>query len=119
MLQRREGLQLVGEVSDGQAAVQKASEVQPDLILLDIGLPKLNGIEAAKEIHQVAPGAQILFVTAISDADVVQAALSNGAKGFVLKRDTARELLPAIESVLRGKRYVSNGFKLIALTNSN
>jgi DNA-binding NarL/FixJ family response regulator len=108
MLQGHEELQVVGEVSDGLEAVQKASELKPDLILLDIGLPHLNGIEAAKQMHQVAPGAQILFITGISDADVIKAALSNGAKGCVLKADTGRELLPAIEAVLRGRHYVSS-----------
>jgi len=109
MLKRRAELQVVGEVADGLAAVQKASELKPDLILLDIGLPKLDGIEAAKQIRQVLPGAKILFLTLNRDPDVVQVALDTGAKGYVLKADAGSELYPAIEAVLQGKRYVSSG----------
>jgi DNA-binding NarL/FixJ family response regulator len=109
MLKRRPELRLVGEVADGLEAVQKASELKPDLILLDISLPKLNGIEAAKQIRQVVPGAKILFLTLNSDPDVVAAALDTGAKGYLLKGDAGSELLPAIEAVLQDKQYVSSG----------
>jgi DNA-binding NarL/FixJ family response regulator len=109
MLHRHDEFQLVGEVSDGLEAVQKAEELKPDLILLDIGLPHLNGIEAAKRIRQVVPATKILFLTVDSDADVVQAALDTGAKGYVLKPDAGSELWTAIEAVLQGKEFVSSG----------
>jgi DNA-binding NarL/FixJ family response regulator len=109
LLKDHEQLQIVAEVTDGLEAVQKAAELQPDVILLDIGLPKLNGIDAAKEIHQVVPGTQIIFVTLNNDADLAKAALSNGAHGYVLKTHATRELRSAIEEVLRGKQYVSSG----------
>ena len=108
-LQEEPNLPVICEVSDGLEAVLKAEELHPDLILLDIGLPKLNGIEAAKKIHKVAPASKILFLTLNSDPDVVRMALSTGAKGYVLKRDAERELLPAIEAVVQGKQYVSSG----------
>jgi DNA-binding NarL/FixJ family response regulator len=108
-LEVRPELQVIGEASDGLQAVQKAEESQPDLILLDIGLPKLNGIEAAHRISRLVPGAKIIFVSQENDADVVSAALSNGAKGYVLKLDASRELLPAVESILRGKDFISTG----------
>jgi DNA-binding NarL/FixJ family response regulator len=108
-LEARPELQVIGEASDGLQAVQKAEESQPDLILLDIGLPKLNGIEAAHRISRLVPAAKILFVSQENDADVVSAALSNGAKGYVLKLDANRELLPAVESILRGKDFISTG----------
>lgn len=101
--------QVVGEVSDGLEAVQRAEEVQPDLILLDIGLPNLNGVEAANRIQRVAPISKIVFVTSENDSDVVHAALSNGAKGYVLKSDAGSELLPGLEIVLAGGRFVSKG----------
>ena len=85
MLSKAPGLQVIGEVSDGLEAVQRAEELQPDLILLDIGLPKLNGLEAANRIGCVAPSSKIIFVTNENGSDVVHAALSNGAKGYVLK----------------------------------
>jgi DNA-binding NarL/FixJ family response regulator len=108
-LQARPELQVVGEASNGLEAVQKAKELQPHLILLDIGLPALNGIEAAHRISRLLPDAAILFVSQNNDADVVAAALSNGAKGYVLKLDANRELLPAVEAVLRGDHFASTG----------
>jgi DNA-binding NarL/FixJ family response regulator len=103
MLQAHSEWQLVGEASDGLEALQKTRELQPDLILLDISLPKLNGIEAAKQIRQVAPATKILFLTLINDADVAQTALSSGGHGYVLKSNAGSELLPAIEAVLQGQ----------------
>jgi len=104
-------LQVVGEASDGLEAVQKSQELQPDLILLDIGLPTMNGIESARRIKQLAPGAKILFASENSDVDVVRVALSDGARGYILKADAGHELLPAIEAVLRGDRFVSKRLK--------
>jgi DNA-binding NarL/FixJ family response regulator len=109
MLRRHAELRLIGEVADGLEAVQKARELNPDLILLDIGLPHLNGIEAAKQICQVVPSAKIVFLTLNGDAEVVRGALNSGGKGYVLKADAGRELWPAIEAVLQGKQFVSSG----------
>ena len=109
-LRNRTELQVICEASDGLEAVKKAEELQPDLILLDIGLPTLNGIEAAHRISRLAPAAKILFVSMNNDTDVVTAALSNGAKGYVRKENAQTDLLPAIEAVLRGDRFVSKGF---------
>ena len=108
-LGERPELQIVGEASDGLEAVKKAWDLQPNLILLDIGLPTLNGIEAAHRISRLVPAAKILFVSQNNDADVVTAALSNGAKGYVRKESAQTDLLPAIEAVLRGDRFVSRG----------
>ena len=109
MLKRRAELQFVGEVADGLEAVSEAEVIQPELILLDIGLPKLNGIEAAKQIRQVAPATKILFLTLINDAEVALTALRSGGHGYVLKSDAGSALLPAIEAVLQGEQYVSIG----------
>jgi len=88
-------------------AVQKVEELQPDLIVLDIGLPSLNGIEAARRIRKVSPESKILFVSQESSADVVQEALGTGAHGYVVKSDAGSELLPAVKAVLEAKRFIS------------
>lgn len=107
MLQKQTELQVIGEASDGLEAVQKAEELRPDLVLLDIGLPTLNGIEAASRIHRIIPDTKILFVTLNNDPEMAKTALRNGALGYVLKMDAERELLPAIKAVIRGEKFVS------------
>jgi DNA-binding NarL/FixJ family response regulator len=94
-------------VSDGLVAVQKAEQLRPDLILMDIGLPMLNGIEAARRILDRAPQSRILFLSENRSSDIAREALRTGAGGYVLKADAARDLLPAIEAILQGKRFVS------------
>jgi DNA-binding NarL/FixJ family response regulator len=100
-------LQIVGEASDGLEAVEKAEELQPDLIVLDIGLPTLNGIEAARRIRKLSPESKILFISQESSSDVVQEALALGALGYVVKTHAGSELLPAVKAALEGKRFIS------------
>jgi DNA-binding NarL/FixJ family response regulator len=108
-LERSLDFWIVGEVSDGLQAVHQAEVLQPDLILLDIGLPTLNGIEAARRIRQLSPKSKILFVSQESSPDVIEEALSSGALGYVVKANAAREFLPAVEAVLQGKRFIGRG----------
>jgi DNA-binding NarL/FixJ family response regulator len=110
-LKKKKELEVVCEVADGLAAVQKAEELKPDLILLDISLPSLNGIEAGRQIRELAPNAKILFLSQESSEDVVQEALSLGARGYVIKTQAGSELLPAVEAVLQGKKFVSKGVR--------
>jgi DNA-binding NarL/FixJ family response regulator len=105
----RADLQIVGECSDGDEAIQKAHELTPDLVLLDIGLPTVNGIDAARRIQHVSPNSKILFVTENRSPEIAEAALSAGGHGYVVKSNGASELLPAIHAVLKGKRFISAG----------
>jgi len=100
--------QVIGQAADGLEAIEKAAELQPDLILLDIGLPKLNGIETARRLHQLAPRLKILFLSQESSYEVVEGALRAGGLGYVFKSSAHNELLPAIEAVVADKRFVSN-----------
>ena len=108
-LGRRQELQVIGEAADGLQAVQKASELQPELIVLDIGLPNLNGIAAARQIRKLSPQSRIIFLSQESSADVVQEAFDLGASGYVVKTHAGTSLLAAVDAVLVGGRYVSPG----------
>ncbi|MGA9570299.1 MAG: response regulator transcription factor [Candidatus Acidiferrales bacterium] len=92
---------------DGLEAVRKAAELKPDLILMDIGLPSLSGIEAARKIRTLVPESKVIFVTAETSASVAEEALSLGAAGYVLKTAVDSDLLQAIEAVMSGRRFVS------------
>jgi DNA-binding NarL/FixJ family response regulator len=110
-LEERIDLKVICEVSDGLEAVQKAVELKPDLILLDIGLPNLNGIAVARQIRDFAPDSKIIFVSQESSADVVQEALSTGARGYVTKMRAGTDLLLAVEGVLEGGQFISSGLQ--------
>jgi DNA-binding NarL/FixJ family response regulator len=111
LFQSRPQWQVIAEAVDGPDAIQKAEELKPDLIVLDIGLPKLNGIEVARQIRQLSPSSKIVFLSQNNDFDIVRAALSTGAQGYVCKPDVRSDLLPAIEAVLQGKQFVSSSIK--------
>ena len=101
--------QVVAQACDGLEALKKAELLQPDLILLDIGLPRLNGIEVAKTLKSIAPHTAVLMLSQDASPEVVEEALNAGALGYVHKQLAQRELLAGIESVLAGKRFVSYG----------
>jgi DNA-binding NarL/FixJ family response regulator len=109
-LQESSDVQVIGEAADGLEAIQKAEELQPELILLDIGLPKLDGIETAQRIRHLSPKSKILFVTNESSKDFVDKAFRLGAWAYVYKTDVGRELLAAVNAVRRGERFVSSRF---------
>src|SRR5262249_20824779 len=94
------------EAVDGSEAIQKTRTLKPDLILLDIGLPDTNGVEVAKQIRQEGIAVEIVFLTANHDAEVKNAAMATGAKGYLLKTSLVRDLIPTVEAAL------SNGLSL-------
>jgi DNA-binding NarL/FixJ family response regulator len=108
-VEKKPDLQVVGEASDGLEAVQKAEELQPDLIVLDIGLPTLNGIEVARRIRKLCPERKILFMSQESSADVAHEAFRLGAMGYVVKSHAGSELFVALEEVCQGRQFVSRG----------
>ena len=111
----RSDLQILDVVSNGLEALQKAADLQPDLILLDISLPEMSGIEAAKRIRRSAPNIKVIFLTGYSDPEIVREAFRVGGDGYILKWDAAEELIVGMESVLRGKKFTSRGVAEIGI----
>src|ERR1700678_2517856 len=112
-LEQRPELSLICEVSDGQKAVEEATSSQPDLILLDIGLPSLNGIEVARQLRDLAPHSKIIFLSQETSAVLMKEAIALGAWGYVFKSQAESDLLPAIDAALSGRRYVSGAPKCV------
>lgn len=98
---------IVGEVDDGLAALDAATRLAPDLILLDIALPSLTGIEVARRLQAIAPNSKILFLSAHISPAIVDAALTAGARGYVVKMDAGQELLEAIDAIMQGRQFIS------------
>ena len=107
LLSKDSTLAIISEANDGLEAIEQAQRLRPDVILLDIGLPKLNGLATARRIRNLIPSVKIVFVTQETDIDVVKEAFSLGALGYVHKQDAASSLLAAVVAVLRGERFVS------------
>ena len=108
-LRAKADLQVIAEAGDGGRATELAEALQPDIILLDIGLPDLNGIKVARRIAELASKSRIIFVTQESSPEVIREALDLGAAGYVMKTDAGSELLLALKDVLQGKRFLSSG----------
>ena len=98
---------VVGSVEDGRSLLAAAEQLKPDIILLDVSMPLLNGVEAARMLRNAVPGAKVIFVTMHADATYVAGAFRAGASGYVLKRCASMELLNAIHQVLSGRAYVT------------
>jgi DNA-binding NarL/FixJ family response regulator len=104
MLKEHPEFEIVGEGSDGLDAIEMSAELRPDIVLLDIGLPELNGFEAAREIGKVSPDSSIVFLTQTRNEDLVNEARRVGATGYVSKMDAAGELVPTLKAALANKR---------------
>jgi len=107
--EKRPDVHILGFASTGLEAIQKAGDLQPDLILLDISLPEMNGIQAAERIRQLVPKTKIIFLTGQSDPEIVRDAFRAGCDGYIFKWDASEELIVGMEAVLRGKRFTSRG----------
>lgn len=109
LLHEKSELRVIHEASDGLEAVRQARELNPDLILMDIGLPKLNGIEAARQIRECRPNSRIVFLSQESSREIVQEAFQLGAVGYIHKPKTRSDLFTALVAAIEGKRFVSSG----------
>lgn len=109
--------QVIGTSDDGPKAVEQAKTLLPDVVLLDIGLPGINGLEAARQIGEAAPLARIIFLTQESSPEVVEEAFSLGAWGYVLKANAGSELIGAMEIVSQGQRFVGRGLEACLASN--
>jgi len=107
LLESQPGFEVICEAGDGLEAVRHAQELQPDIVVLDITMPVLGGIEAAVRIRRVAPKAQIVFLSQYDSEAVARAALATGALAYVTKSSAATDLIPVVQSVSDGKEFVS------------
>jgi DNA-binding NarL/FixJ family response regulator len=111
ILESRENLEVCGEASNGEEAVQKAAQLKPDLIVLDVTMPVRDGFSAAKQIREILPGVPILMLSMHDGPDMVRASKAVGARGFVTKADVSGALLEAIDALLRGQTYFTQDFE--------
>jgi DNA-binding NarL/FixJ family response regulator len=118
LLQQREDLLIVGEAADGVDAICQAEALRPDVVMLDIGLPMLSGMEVAGRIRAKVPDAKLMFVTNESSLDVVEQAFRRGAHGYVYKPRAERDVFPVLEAIIGGGRFVSGGLERIARGDS-
>ena len=107
VLQRKPGWEVVGEASNGVEALEKAESLHPDVIVLDITMPKMNGLEVCRVLRKSSPGPEVLFVTQHDSPQMMREALGAGAKGYVVKSNAARDLLEAIEVVSQHKVFTA------------
>jgi DNA-binding NarL/FixJ family response regulator len=118
LLRQRADLLIVGEAADGLDAICQAEALRPDVVMLDIGLPMLSGIEVAGHIRAKVPDAKLMFLTNESSLEVVEQAFSRGAHGYVYKPRAERDVVPVLEAIIRGGRFVSGGLERIARGDS-
>lgn len=107
-LRKNSQLEVIDQASNGLEAIDKARNLRPDLVLLDIGMPKLNGLEAARRIRVCSPNSRILFVSENHSSEIAEEGLRIGASGYVLKSEAGTELLVAVRAVIEGKQFVSS-----------
>jgi DNA-binding NarL/FixJ family response regulator len=115
LLSAQPGWQICGEAVDGREAVEKAAALRPDVVVLDIGMPELNGLDAARQILQADPSVEVLILTMHDSEQTVREVVSTGARGYVLKSDAGRSLVAAVESLLQHKPFLTQRASEIVL----
>ena len=109
LLQTHEGWEICGEAKDGREAVEMAKQMKPDVVILDVGMPNLNGLAATRQLVQQNPNQKIIVLTITDSDQVIREALDAGARGFVLKSDAARDLVSAVEALQRSRMFFTPG----------
>ena len=109
LLASHEGWEVCGEAETGREAVEKASQLKPDVVVLDYSMPGLNGAEATRQIIQRVPRAEVLILTMHSSEDLIRGALEAGARAYVLKSDAGRDLISAVHALVEHKAFLSSG----------
>jgi DNA-binding NarL/FixJ family response regulator len=107
LLEGRSGWEVIGEASDGMEAIEKASQLNPDVMVLDVTMPRMNGLEACRVIRRSLPSLEILFVTQHDSPQMMREALDAGARGYVVKSNAARDLLEAVEAVSQHRQFTA------------
>jgi DNA-binding NarL/FixJ family response regulator len=107
LLASKPNYQVISEASDGETAVEQARALQPDLVLMDMTMPRMNGLEATRLIREVAPNAEVLVISQYDSYSLVQEAMNAGARGYVLKSEAGKDLLTAIETICEHKPFIS------------
>ncbi|MEP6506660.1 MAG: response regulator transcription factor [Gemmatimonadales bacterium] len=115
LLESQDGWEVCGEADNGREAIEKVAELKPDLVVLDVSLPGLNGLEATPQILKASPNTEVLVLTMHHSEELVRQVLRSGAKGYVLKSDADHSLVEAIESVRQHKPFVTNAVTEFAL----
>src|ERR1700682_3520232 len=105
LLQNHEGWEICGEAGDGRDAVEKAKQLKPDVVILDVGMPNLNGLDATRQLMQHDPNFKVIVLTITDSDQVIREALDSGARGFVLKSDAARDLVSAVEALQNNRMF--------------
>lgn len=104
-------LKIIAVANDGLEAVQKAAELQPDLLLMDLNLPVMNGFDATRRVREVSPNCKVLFLTQNASRDLVSAAFEAGACGYIVKSDSGADLVPGIKAVFENQQFVSRSLR--------
>ena len=107
LLEGRDGWEVISEASDGAEAVEKAKDLHPDVMVLDVTMPKMNGLEACRVLRRQAPQLEILFVTQHDSPQMMREAIEAGARGYVVKSNAARDLLAAVEAVSQHRAFTA------------
>jgi DNA-binding NarL/FixJ family response regulator len=115
LINRHPGMEVVGEADDGRSACAKASELRPDVVVMDVSMPELSGVQATRELHRLCPDVKVLALTVHEERSYLRELIEAGASGYILKRSAAEDLVHAVQVVARGDIYLDPGVAGVVL----